>query len=236
MTDTDDRNIFIFGSYVNSFHYLYQDADYLSQIAHRKEMVDVFERVRLCRTAILLYIFSLEGLINRAMDHFLPERVRDFFLERENKLSAEDKWMLLPMLASEIQSSQFDKSSYPWSHFAELVGLRNDFVHPKHNRRAYYRVITSHNWEPLPWNQIPKDLGVKQGDVVYRQTQIPKDPYAMHPEHVDKVKKVVDDMVAELDRLLDGKVSKDNWYKSDQMQLIYPPNASLNDLPPRPQK
>lgn len=228
MTKHTSRQSYIFQSHINSFHYLYQDAEYLHQIANRREMADAFERVRLCRTALLLYIFSLEGLINRALDHFLPERVRNFFLEKEDKFNIEDKWLLLPLLASEKGS--FNKSQYPWSHFAELVDIRNDFVHPKHDRPAYYRAVTSHQWEPLSWKDIPEDLGVKETEVIYRQTRIPKDPYAIRPEHLSRVKKIVDDTVIELDRLLDGKVLQKDWLHNDEMKLIYPPNATLDDL------
>lgn len=43
--------------------------------------------------------------------------------------------------------------------------------------------------------------------------------------------KVVDDMVNELDRLLDGRISKDNWAHTDQMKLIYPPGAKFDAQP-----
>lgn len=223
------KQLFIFRSFVNSFHYLYQDAEYFHQIAKRSEITDSFEQVRLCRTALLLYIFCLEGLINRALDHFLPQHLREYLLEREDRFGIQDKWLLLPLLVSEKET--FDKSQYPWSHFTELIAVRNDFVHPKHDRPVYYRVITSHKWEPLPWKEIPRDLGVKETNVVYRQTQIPKDPYAIRPEHIDVTKRIVDDLVVELDRLLGGKILADNWLQSDQLSLVHPPGANLGDLP-----
>ena len=229
--DKDTSKTFIWRSFMNSFHYLYQDAEYLRQLADRKEIAESFDRVRLSRTALLLYILSLEGLINRTMDHFLPEKVHDFFLEREDKFALQDKWLLLPLLVSQDQSLQFDRSGYPWSHFTELVGLRNDFVHPKHDRAVYYRVITLHKLDCLTWKEIPPDLGVKETDVVYRNTQIPKEPYCILPEHVDKAKKVVDDTIAELDRFLGGRIFQNNWHTSDQMTLVYPPDAKLSDLP-----
>lgn len=230
MVGEDRPKTFVFRSFVNSFRYLYQDAEYLHQIAQRKELEGRFEPTQLCRTAVLLYILSLEGLINRALDHFLREDMREFFLEREARFSLQDKWLLLPMLPAGQEPAQFDKSRYPWSHFSELVRLRNDFVHPKHDRPAYYRAISSHRWEPLPWNEIPADLRVREKDVVYPQTQIPKDPYAIRLEHVGTTKKVVDDIVSELDRLLSGRILRDDWCRTDQMKLIYPPNATLDDL------
>ena len=234
MTDRNRKTTFIFHSYLNSFEYLYQDAEYLHQIASKTEMAKAFERVRLRRTALLLYVFSLEGLINRALDRFIPQHLREFILEREDRFGVEDKWLFLPLLVSEKET--FDTSKYPWSHFAELISIRNDFVHPKHDRPAYYRAITSHEWEPLPWNQIPEDLGAKETDVIYRQARIPKDPHAIRPEHIDRVKKVVDDTVAELDRLLGGKITQNNWLHKDEMKLIYPPDAKLDDLASLPSK
>lgn len=230
LVDTEQPHEYIFQTHINSFHYLYQDAEYLHGLARNEMTSDPFSLTRYCRTALLLYVISLEALINRVMDHFLPAHVRDFFLERESKLSIEDKWQIVPLLVSKEQA-QFDRTQYPWSHFAELIRLRNDFVHPKHNRAAYYRAIDSHTWQPLPWNEIPSQLGVKEIDIVYRQTRIPKDPYAIRLEHVEHAKKVADDIVLELDKFLNGQILQNNWHKSDQMQLVYPPGAKLNDLP-----
>jgi hypothetical protein len=234
MVDKNNQTTFIFRSFVNSFAYLYQDAEYFHQVADRPELANSFEQVRLCRTALLLYIFSLEGLINRALDHFIPQHLRDFIMEREDRFRIEEKWLLLPLLVSEKET--FDKSKYPWSHFSELVSIRNDFVHPKHDRPAYYKAITSHEWTALKWNEIPKGSKIKESEVVYRQTRIPRDPYALRPEHMDTVKKIVDDTVAELDRLLGGKITENNWFRSDQMTLIFPPNAKLDDLASLPVK
>jgi len=230
MTVKNEKPLFVFRSFVNSYHYLYQDAECLRQIAHKSEIGGAFESVRLCRTALLLYVLSLEGLINRALGHFLPEHLREFFLEREDRFRLEDKWLLLPLLASDAPPATFDRSQYPWSHFVELVQIRNEFVHPKAQRPAYYRAITSHRWEPLPWKDIPGGLSVKETDVIYRQTRIPRDPYVIRAEHVDEVKRVVDDVVARLDELLDRKLSKDDWLRNDQMTLVYPPGATLSDL------
>lgn len=229
MADQDEKKTFIFRSYVNSFWYLYRDAEYLHRIARGERLENTPEKTQLCRTALLLYILSLEGLINRAMAQFLPESLRDFFLEREDKFNLKEKLLLLPLLVSNGRS-QFDTSNYPWNYFSELVQLRNDFVHPKHDRAAYYRAVTSHIWEPLPWNEIPQTLGVKETQVVYRQTRIPKDPYAIRLEHVDVAKQVVDDVISRLDQLVAGKILEDNWHQQDQMQLIYPPGATLDDL------
>jgi hypothetical protein len=79
-------------------------------------------------------------------------------MEREDRFSLEEKWKLLPRFASGAPSVSFDESSYPWSHFRELVRLRNDFVHPKNDRQAYYRAFSTRRIESLDWNQFPREM------------------------------------------------------------------------------
>jgi len=235
MLSEETPKTWVFRNFVNSFHYLYQDAEYLHKAAQRARTVHSFEETQLCRTALILYILSLEGLVNRACDHFLPEPLRGLFLKSEDRFSLEDKCWLLCAGGTKRSASEIDRSRYPWSHFSEVVQIRNDFVHPKHDRAAYYRAISAHRWEPLPWNEIPKGLGVKEKEVVYRQSRIPKDPYAIGLTHLEEVKRIVNDTVAELDRLLGGRVLSNNWSTNDQMALIYPRTAKLTDLPADPQ-
>jgi hypothetical protein len=225
MTQGIESGFPVFQTFINSFHYLYQDAEYLHNMAKSTQLAGKFEQVRLSRTAILLYILSFEGLINRAMDHFLPEELRDYFLEREEQFSVEDKVTVLILLASQDSSNKLDKSIYPWSHFSELIKLRNDFVHPKHNRPAYYKMISRGKFDPLSWNEIPEQLGIKEKDVVYRQSRIPKDPYSILPEHVDRAKEIVDDTIKYLDKLIGGKILKDDWHTKDNFMQIYPPKT-----------
>jgi hypothetical protein len=221
--------IFIFKSHVNSFHYLYQDAEHFHAQARSDDAG--FDGVRAARTALLLYILSLEGLINRALEAFLPEPLRSFFLEREDRFSLEDKWQLLPLIAGDDGPKAFDKSRDVWARFVELVRLRNEFVHPKHNRPAYYEARTTANWTPLSWNAIPKGLPLKETDLIYRQTQIPRDPYAVRVDHVDTAKAAVDAVVAELDQLLGGRITAGGWHHSDGMSLIWPVGATVADIP-----
>ena len=216
-------------SHINSFHYLYQDAEYFHNQA--KLPNSGFESIRASRTALLLYILSLEGLINRALEAFLPEPQRQFFVEREERFSLEDKWQLLPLMAGHGGPKVFDKSAQAWARFIELIRIRNEFVHPKHDRPAYYEAVTATKWTALSWKKIPEGLGVKETDIIYRQTQIPRDPYAVRPEHVDTAKAAVDAVVAALDDLLGGRLSADGWLRGDGMGLVWPPGATLADLP-----
>ena len=222
--------MFVMKSAVNSFHYLFQDAELFHQMA--RDQTPDFVSVRMSRTALLLYILSLEALINRSLEHFLPPHLKDFVLDREEKLTVEDKWQLLPLLSSPDADKHFDRSRYPWSHFSELIKIRNEFVHPKHDRWAYYEVKSIKVWTALSWRNIPEGLGVKETDVIFRQTQIPRDPYAIRLEHVDTVRKVVDATITDLDRMLGGRILKDDWHRGDGMGLIWPPGAQIKDLPP----
>jgi hypothetical protein len=64
----------------------------LHQLAKSADLAKNFGQVRLCGTALLLSILSLEALINCALGHFLPEWSRQFILDREEKFSVEDKF------------------------------------------------------------------------------------------------------------------------------------------------
>jgi len=163
----------ILSTQINSFRYLYVDAEYLHGLARRPEMAKTFANTQLSRTALLLYILSLEALANRALDEFLPASVRDFIMDREAKFSLPDKWLMLPLLVpAEGDPSAFQVDRYPWSHFAELVKLRNDFVHPKHNRRGYLRQLTPSTMEPLKGSDVPSDAGIDKKELAYPQTRV----------------------------------------------------------------
>ena len=221
--------MFVFKSHVNSFHYLYQDAEYFHGQAKLPNAG--FAAVRAARTSLLLYILSLEALINRALERFLPEPQRQFFLDREERFSVEDKWQLLPLIVGKEGAKTFDKSNHVWGRFTELIRIRNEFVHPKHDRPAYYEAVTTTNWRPLSWKNVPNGLQVKETDLIFRQTQIPKDPYAVTGEHVDTAKEAVDAIVAELDSLLGGQITDGDWHRGDGMGLVWPPGATIDDIP-----
>jgi hypothetical protein len=224
---------YLFKTEINSFHYLYQDAEYLLSAARLPEIKGTFQETRVARSALILYILSLEGLINRALDHFIPAPIHDFLMDREEKFSTVDKWRLLPLIAAD-PSTDLDLGCYPWSHLAELIKVRNDYVHPKHDRMAYYEFLSAANFQHLDWKSIPEDCGLKEKDLVYGQTKLPKDPYGFSLAHLEVVKKIVDDTIAELDKMLAGKILKDNWARSDQMKLFHPPGATIDDIGRKP--
>jgi hypothetical protein len=231
MDNPTGKQLYIMSTNVNCFHYLYQDAELLLRLAKEAEGKS-FQQVPFSRTAILLYVFSLEALINRAMAEFLPEHIRDFYSERERDLSLEDKWELLPLLLSDKFDRHFDKSSYPWNQFAELIKIRNDFVHPKQKRQAYMRIFKRKRFDSLCYylNELPAELGIKVSDLIYPQTRIPKDPYSILPRDIEKAKKITDDVVMKLDELLSGRITSNNWLRNDQLDLIWPNGARLDQV------
>ena len=233
MPSEESDDLFILREYVNSFDYFYSDAEFILSLASDSALARS-QAARLCRAAILLFVFSLEGLINRALQHFLPARQKEFFLDREKSFSLEDKWRLLPLLVSELEPPEFDYSAYPWSHFIELIQVRNEWVHPKHNWPAYTKAVTSHRFVNLSWSEIPADSGIREKDLVFRQTMIPRNPRSIFVDDVQRAKKVVDDVISELDRLLSGKLTAGQWLLSSQLRLIHPPGATLQDLPRDP--
>ncbi len=229
----------IFQSFLNSYRFLRRDAEFLLARAKDPQIIKSFQCTQLCRTAILLFILSLEGLINRAMARFLPEDIRDFILEREDKFALMDKWELLPLLYSK-SGKKMDKSKSPWNYLKELIQIRNDMVHPKHDRVVFYKSIDRNSLDRLLPIDIPgnltyrdvtgKAIEVKEKHLIYRQLRISKDPYYYRPEDAEKVKKAVDAIIDEFDKLLDGIIRKDGWLDNDQLTLIYPPGADISEL------
>lgn len=220
-------------SIVNCFYYLYQDAEWLRGLASSPGLSGSFDRTRCCRTAILLYAFSLEALINKAWDLFLPDRLKPLLPEKSFSLA--EKWRLLPLLVTEGPS--FDTSRYPWSSFADLIRVRNDLVHPKYGpqpERARYYLVRAHDeFDCLDPDKIPDGVGIRGQDLVYGQLRIPRDPYALLPAHLETVKQVVDDTIAELDHLLGGRIKAGKLLDEDQLELIHPQGATFPIPAPR---
>lgn len=219
---------FLFRTEVNSFHYLYQDAEYLLSACRLPNIRNSFEVTRIARSAFLLYALSLEALINRVLDQFLKDDVRDFITDREEKFSTIDKWQILSLLTV---AKKLDLGAYPWSHLNELFKIRNDYVHPKHDRKAYYEALTKTKMKHVDWKDIPKDSGLAETDFIYRQTRLPKDPYGFGLAQLEGVKKIVDDAVKGLDNIMGGKILANNWAIGDQLTLFFPPGAILDDIP-----
>lgn len=228
----------IFQTFPNSFKYLVDDAEYLCNLAKTPPISDCFQRTQLCRTAILLLVLSLEGLVNRALARFLPADLRDFVMAREDRWSIVDKVEFLIVTCSPSDEFHLDKSSYPWAHLREMVEIRNDLVHPKHDRPAFYVQTGSRKIDNLPFNRIPDGLTfktptglrkpVREKDLVYGQMRITRDPYTLMTEDIDRVSSVLSDIVDWIDLHLGGKLKENDWHTNDEFTLIHPPGATLD--------
>jgi len=123
----NQNNEAIFSSFTNSFKFLIDDAETLLNMARSPVFSEEFRCTQLCRTSIIIYILALEGLINKALDSFLPDEYRKFIMEREERFSILDKWEMLPLFFDK-SGKIIDKSKYPWSHLKELIRIRNDHI------------------------------------------------------------------------------------------------------------
>jgi hypothetical protein len=88
-------------------------------------------------------------------------------------------------------------------------------------------VLSNQSVEPLDFNRIPKGSGIRETDIVCRQTRLRRDPYSLQTEHVDRVKKIVDDLIAELDHLLGGRLRKADWLHNETWNAAYPVGSAF---------
>ncbi len=234
--------------HTNSYHLYRTDADFFLSLAKETGHGGSFDATRLSRTAILLYILSLEALVNQALAHYLRGALRDVILEKERSFSLLEKWEMLPKLASEDESRSFDKSAYPWSHLSELNKIRNDYVHPKSHRPYVNQVSAEHKtYSMLEPNQIPDSLEFAddKGRVIpvvektlrYCQTGVPRDPSQLLPENAEVVRQVVDDTIKELDQLMSGAIEREKFLLgTEEFKIIHPPAWRGKTIRIRPQK
>lgn len=233
---------FILASYLNSYHYLWDDADLLLKLARDPRYAKTYWPTQLARSAALLYVMAFEGLMNRALGAFLSKQDREEVLNRERQMSALDK--LDELLAkAPMSKGRVDKSCYPWSHLKEVIELRNDYVHPKFGRYSFLELFEGKISVNLLPERIPKGLQcqiedetspvtITRNHVVYDQTGLPKDPTRFLPEDAGKVRKIIEDNIRKIDNLLDRAFTHDQWMAKDCFKLIYPPGKTLHDQPP----
>ncbi len=138
---------------------------------------------------------------------------------------------MLPLLLSSVSENHFSSDRGPLQQFKELIAIRNDLVHPKSDAKAYYLMKQWGLISPLEPGPISQQLDITPKELIYSQTRIPKDPSSLLPEHAELVRKIVVETISELDRLLEGRLSRNNWLWVEQMSLIYPEGSLLQDIP-----
>ena len=241
-------------SKVNGFQVFYADATALLKIAETiPEQPGIgFQKTIISRTVILLFLFSLEALINRVASQFLvTEKQKKEFLyinkSKNHKRSFESKWLNFPTIYS-TSNERFNENIYPWNSLKELIQIRNSYVHFKDERLVFYvsdnlpneikQGLNLQKISDLPLNEqniLFNQTPLKEKHLNYPTTKIPVDPYLIKVEDANVTKQVVDDVIKELNRLLDNKLKgTDNgggsWLHSDNLTFISPPYSELNDL------
>lgn len=247
--EQNSQPFFITSTTINSYNYFRSDAEFFHAIAKNFELEKAQERNWYCRTALLLYIFSLEALIDWVLINFTSDEQRQAYESQERGLTLEQKWLVFtPSLFSDLDKvSLFSNALYPFQHFKELVQIRNDFVHPKHGRRTYaYNVFTSlrqqhriKRWGDIPKQhrrEISEQKGIMEKDLFYRQTHIPKDPYGIDIEHLEVARRIVDDCLKVLDTVFDGKllvndpIAQNTAVDKDYLEVVYTHGVTKEEL------
>lgn len=232
-------------SSVNGFHSFVSDAELMLEEASKVPNTPGVgvKKVMFSRVALLLYVMSLEALINRVAEDFIPNSSKEeFYFEvndkgKKYKRSLKSKWLQFPKIYN--SSAPFDKQKNPWLKFSELIDIRNDYAHFKPLRVFYGQALDENkfsHWEGIPEeirDNIKKSTGIVETMIYYPVTRVPKDPYGVGVEHVQLVKKIVEDVVSELDTVLEGNLKNGaggGWLRTDVIHIDSPPYTRLVDV------
>lgn len=186
---------------VNHFALLKHDADNLAHLA--VEHVGSPMQTMFARSAILLYVVSLEALINRVIEDYWPPTSPISKMEIK-KRPTEDKWYEVPL---QINGNTFCRGKPPFQYLKVLIDVRNDFVHAKpetfrvdyelrHDRSTNLKQLSSARHQPQ-----------------YSQIGLFKAPCEWIAKDANKVKEITDKLIERLIELLPGKLTQDWLYK-----------------------
>jgi hypothetical protein len=208
---------------VSPFHCLYQDALHFHSQSRLTLMRSEGEASRLARAAMLLYIASAESLVHQAAAELGRPELAAIVADPSRPIPLLDAWRLLPAILGAGPSAAIDPGTAPWPQFAELLSLRDSWAYPgpAESRRAYYRAPSkSSPYEPLLPHQAPPNLPVSPDRIHYPRTGLPRDPYALRPDHLDTVRGVLDAAIDALDRRLDGALTRDNRHRREPVRVL----------------
>jgi len=207
--------------YINSTQNLWWDAVAL----HDASRLDSRNQTSFARSAALMYVLFLEALINRVFEEKLPSTPLKAMVWKDEKgTSTEDKYRWVTLLTDKPDA--FKPGQRPWSQLQELFRFRNDYVHPKADRVSYH-VSDGGPVRPLEWRKS-RAWGIDENDVVYRETQLPKDPDCFTPEHADAVQRIAISIIKELDSVFDGGVYGGHWLESFKQEAVEPNPPKAN--------
>jgi hypothetical protein len=208
---------------ISPFHCLYQDALHFHSQSRLTLLRSEGEAARMARAALLLYITSAEALVHQAASELGRPELAAIVADPARPLPLLDAWRLLPAILGAGPSGAIDPEVPPWPQFAELLALRDSWAYPgpAATRRAYYRSPSkSSPYEPLLPHQVPPDLPVAPDGIYYPRTGLPRDPYALRPDHLDTARGVLDAAIDVLDRRLDGALTRDNRHRREPVRVL----------------
>ncbi len=208
---------------VSPFHCMYQDALHFHSQSRLTLNRSEPEASRLARAALLLYVASAEALVHHAATELANPELAAIVADPARPMPVLDVWRMLPSILGAGRPGLIDPEVAPWPQFAELLSLRDSWTYPGHadSRRAFYRSpAKSAPYEPLQPHQIPPNLDVTPSDIHYPRTGLPRDPYALRPNHLDTARGVLDAAIEALDRRLDGAITHENRHRRELTRLV----------------
>ena len=220
---------------VSPFHCLYQDALDFHQQSKLRQARSEAEASRLARAALLLYLNAAEALLHQAAVELGRPELANLVADPGRPLPASDVWRLLPAIIGEGPLGGFDPSAAPWPQLAELLTLQAGWRYPgaPFQRRAYYHSPRKDaDYEPLQPHQVPPGLSVPADRLGLPRTGLPRDPYALRPQHLDTVRGVLDAAIAALDRRVEGALTKDQRHRKEPVRVIHPRSGPEGDNSP----
>lgn len=191
--------------HVNHFALLKYDADHLVDLARNQP--NDFNNTVLARSAILLYIVSLEALINRVIEDFWPTGPG---VEPKNEVlmwSTVDKWSKVPKA---ICGKTFEVGGRPFQYLKPLFQVRNDYVHAKPDT---FELV----WEYRPnagADEIP--VAPAKEHPKYAQIDLLGDPHEWIAVDAVRIKTITEELIDGLRRLLDPRLT-DRWLHEDML-------------------
>lgn len=211
---------------VSPFRCFYHDALDLHTLSRLRAPHSEAEASRLARAAVLLYLAAAEALVHQAAVELGQHELARIIADPRRPLPLREVWSLLPaVIGAPLQTPATAEQPPPWPQFAELVALRDSWLYPgpPDQRRAYYQAPRPNApTEPLQPHQAPAELGLAPDALVFPRTGLPRDPYALRPNHLDTVRAVLDEAVAALDRRLGGALTSDARHRKEPVRQVYP--------------
>jgi hypothetical protein len=208
---------------VSPFHCLYQDALHFHTQSRQALGRSESEASRLARAALLLYVAGAEALVHQAAVELGRPELTAIVADPARPLALIDTWRLMPAILGAGLSGALDPNAAPWPQFAELLALRDSWAYPgpPASRRAYYRAPSkSSPYEPLSPHQVPASLALAPDAILYPRTGLPRDPYALRPNHLDTARGVLDAAIDALDRRLDGALTRGNRHRREPVRAL----------------